>query len=227
MPMTPLAAQALKELQSKLRPAAVAQVGGFRPPDDPVTSWFCRAVGLPDEPLPEWKGEPMFPLLQVRVRDLPVVPQQLEGIELLVLYQNRREHPFERPHGEGWLIREYASLNGLAPVQADTGQFRSFPVAWSRVENDAPGWEDAWDVVDLNPVNEDEEASAVFFDSFSRYGGTKFGGYPSAIQHGVGLKNYVFQVASEEKVGWMWADNGRGYFFRSPSGVWSWSCQFY
>ncbi|KFN46120.1 hypothetical protein P873_14625 [Arenimonas composti TR7-09 = DSM 18010] len=76
-------------------------------------------------------------------------------------------------------------------------------------------------------MNEDDEASEAFFSSFSRYGGTKFGGYPTEIQHGVGLENFVFQVASEEKVGWMWADNGRGYFFRSPSGVWNWSCQFY
>ena len=225
--MTPQAAEVLKDLKSKLRPAAVARVGGFRPPDDPLTSWFCRAVALPDESLPEWQGEPMFPLLQVRVRDLPVIPVELEGIELLLLFQNRREHPFDRPHGEGWLIREYTSLDGLVPIQADTGSFRPFPIAWSRVEDDAPGWEDAWKVVDLEPVNDDEEASEAFFSSFSRYGDTKFGGYPTEIQHGVGLENYVLQVASEEKVGWMWADNGRGYFFRSPSGEWSWSCQFY
>ncbi|HVI25369.1 MAG TPA: DUF1963 domain-containing protein [Xanthomonadaceae bacterium] len=225
--MTPQANEVLEELRSKLRPAALAQVGGFRPPADPAASWFCKAVGLPGEPLPEWQGEPMFPLLQVRVRDLPVVPRELQGIELLVLYQNHGQHPFDRPHGEGWLIREYSSLQGLVPIEANCGRLRPFPVVWSRVEDDAPGWEDAWEIFDLTPVNEDEEAGDAFFSSFSRYGGTKFGGYPTDIQHGVGLENYVFQVASEEKVGWMWADNGRGYFFRSPAGEWSWSCQFY
>ncbi|MNN37094.1 hypothetical protein D3C81_1510250 [compost metagenome] len=169
----------------------------------------------------------MFPLLQVCVRELPVIPSELEGVELLVLFLNRSEYPFDRPHGEGWLIREYTSLSGLIPIQVDTGPFRPFPIVWNHVEDDAPGWEDAWEVIDLHPVIGDKEASDAFFNSFSRHGGTKFGGYPTEIQHGVGLDNYVFQVASEEKVGWMWADNGRGYFFRSPSGDWSWSCQFY
>lgn len=169
----------------------------------------------------------MFPLLQVRVRELPLVPVALEGIELLVLFLNRREFPFDRPHGEGWLIREYRSVDGLVPLPVDTGPFRPFPVAWGRVEDDAPGWEDAWDLVDLEPVNHDRAAGDVFFNAFQRYGGTKFGGYPTEIQHGVGLEDYVFQVGSEEKVGWMWADNGRGYFFRSADGTWRWSCQFY
>ncbi|TDB27037.1 DUF1963 domain-containing protein [Stenotrophomonas sp. ATCM1_4] len=225
--MTPHAAHVLKDLRSRLRPAAVARVGGFRPPEDPTTSWFCRAVGLPGETVPQWQGEPMFPLLQVRVSELPVVPEALAGIALLVLFLNRHEYPFDRPHGEGWLIREYTRLEGLVPLQADTGPFRPFPIAWNRIDDDAPGWEDAWELVDLGPVNDDEAASNAFFNAFSRYGGTKFGGYPTEIQHGVGLQDYVFQVASEEKVGWMWADNGRGYFFRTPSGDWRWACQFY
>lgn len=35
------------------------------------------------------------------------------------------------------------------------------------------------------------------------------------IQHGVGIEDFVFQVGSEEKVNWMWADKVRsnfGYF---------------
>jgi hypothetical protein len=59
------------------------------------------------------------------------------------------------------------------------------------------------------------------------HSGTKVGGYPTEIQHSVGLDDFVFQVGSEEKPRWMWADNGIGYFFRDAAGVWRFSCQFY
>lgn len=217
----------LEELRSKLRPASVAQVGGFRPSADPLTSWFLKGVSLAGEGLPVWRGKPMFPLLQIRIDELPVIPEQLENVALLVLFHNMESHPFDQPHGEGWLIREYATLEGLELLPELATPYRAFPVRWLRVNDDAPGWEDAWDILDLSAVNDDEPASDSFFEDFSRYGGTKVGGYPAEIQHGVGLEDFVFQVGSEEKVNWMWADNGIGYFHKSPDGVWRFSCQFY
>lgn len=56
--MKPRSALVLEELRSKLRPASVAQVGGFRPAADPITSWFLKGVSLPGEELPVWKGQP-------------------------------------------------------------------------------------------------------------------------------------------------------------------------
>lgn len=56
------------------------------------------------------------------------------------------------------------------------------------------------DILDLSAVNDDEPASDSFFEDFSRYRGTKVGGYPAEIQHGVGLEDFVFQVGSEEKL---------------------------
>lgn len=225
--MKPESALVLEELRSKLRPASVAQVGGFRPGADPLTSWFLKGVHLPGEGLPVWKGQPMFPLLQIRTDELPVIPEQLKGIALLVLFHNREHHPFDQPHGEGWLIREYATLEGLELLPELETPYRPFPVRWVSVNDDAPGWEDAWDIIDLSEVNDDTQASDSFFDDFNRYGGTKVGGYPMEIQHGVGIKDFVFQVGSEEKVNWMWADNGIGYFHRSAEGIWQFSCQFY
>lgn len=225
--MKPESALVLEELRSKLRPASVAQVGGFRPGADPLTSWFLKGVCLPGEGLPVWKGQPMFPLLQIRTDELPVIPEQLKGIALLVLFHNREHHPFDQPHGEGWLIREYATLEGLELLPELETPYRPFPVRWVSVNDDAPGWEDAWDIIDLSEINDDTQASDSFFDDFNRYGGTKVGGYPMEIQHGVGIKDFVFQVGSEEKVNWMWADNGIGYFHRSAEGIWQFSCQFY
>lgn len=225
--MTPEAKETLEKLRKHLRVASIATAGGFKPPEDPLTSWFCRGVSLPSESLPIWQGEPMFPLIQIRVSELPFVPEQIKSIALLVLFHNLRSHPFDLPHGEGWLIREYKNLDNLQPLPSLSIPYKPFPIGWSRVKNDAPGWEDAWDVIDLSAVNSDESASDSFFEDFMRYSSTKVGGYPKEIQHGVGLDDFVFQVGSEEKVNWMWADNGIGYFFRSPSGEWRWSCQFY
>ncbi len=225
--MKPESALVLEELRSKLRPASVAQVGGFRPGADPLTSWFLKGVSLPGEGLPVWQGQPMFPLLQIRIDELPVIPEQLKGIALLVLFHNRENHPFDQSHGEGWLIREYATLEGLELLPDLETPYRPFPVRWMSVNDDAPGWEDAWDIIDLSEVNEDTQASDSFFDDFNRYGGTKVGGYPMEIQHGVGIEDFVFQVGSEEKVNWMWADNGIGYFHKSVEGLWQFSCQFY
>ncbi|RDT55788.1 DUF1963 domain-containing protein [Escherichia coli] len=220
-------ASVLEDLRSALRPASVAQVGGFRPGVEPLTSWFLKGVSLAGEGLPVWKGKPMFPLLQIRIDELPVIPEQLKEIALLVLFHNMESYPFDQPHGEGWLIREYATLEGLELLPEVATPYREFPVRWLSVNDDAPGWEDAWDILDLSAVNDDEPASDSFFEDFNRYGGTKVGGYPTEIQHGVGLQDFVFQVGSKEKVNWMWADNGIGYFHKSPDGVWRFSCQFY
>ncbi len=226
--MTLEAKETLDLLRQKLRKASVAQVGGFRPSDDPTTSWFGRGVCKPDEGLPVYKSEPLFPLLQIRVSDLPYTPPALEEVALLVLFLQRDDYPFDNPHGEGWLIREYSSTDGLGPLpEVDSSPVRPFPIRWNFVSDDAPGWEDAWDIVDLTDVNNDERASEAFYMEFNRYHQTKVGGYPREVQHGVGIEEFIFQVGSEEKAQWMWADNGIGYFFKDSSGEWRWSCQFY
>ncbi|NHZ87429.1 DUF1963 domain-containing protein [Massilia sp. CCM 8733] len=225
--MNPDARAQLDRLRQHLRSAALATIGGFRPPQDPLTSWFGRGAGLPHETLPEFEGAPMFPLLQIRVDELPYVPAQLRDVALLVLFHNQSRHPFDLPHGEGWLIREYASLDGLVALPQVAQRIKPFPIRWRRVDDDAPGWEGAWELVDLAPVNDDEAATDAFFDGFTRNMGTKVGGYPYEIQHGVGSHDFVFQIGSEEKAGWMWGDNGVGYFFRAADGQWRWDCQFY
>jgi hypothetical protein len=225
--MSPDAKQTLEKLKHFQRPASIATLGWFRPPEDPITSWFGRGVGLPTEETPMWQGNPLFPLLQIRMSELPYVPEALQSLELLVLFfpMGGRNYPFDKPHGEGWLIREYQSLEGLVPLPEIPAPYNPLPIRWSRVEDDTPGWEDAWDLLDLSAVNDDDEASQLFYD-FSTYPQTKLGSYPFEVQHGVGLENFVFQVGSEEKARWQWVDRGIAYFFRTPEGEWRWDCQF-
>lgn len=221
--------EALDLLQQKSKKASVAEIGGFRPPDNPTTSWFGGlGVGHAGESLPIYQNHEMIPLLQINVTELPYVPPGLSDIKLLILFMNPVSIPFDKPHGEGWLIREYKSLDDLVPLPEAkvTPIVRPFPVKWRLEEGETPGWEDAWDVVDLTSVNEDEEGTEIFLENMKNDPGTKVGGYPSEIQHGVGLDGYVFQVGSEEKPGWMWGDNGIGYFFKSDN-TWRFDSQSY
>ena len=219
-----------KELDLHLRDASVAKIGGFRPPEDKITSWFGgQGVGLSNDVLPTYKGRDMFCLLQVKVSELPVIPPELGSAEFLVIFINREEFPFDKPHGEGWEIREYNSLEGLQllPKSEEPDLVKDFPIQWSKVEDDAPDWENAWDIVDMTPINESDGEDQKFFYDYSRYPGTKFGGFPKCIQHGHNLDGFVFQIGSEEKPNWMWADNGIAYFNKSESGEWAFECQFY
>jgi len=218
----------LDELKTKLRRASVAKLGGFRPPDDPKSSWFGKGVCLKNEGLPVYKEKAMFPLLQINVAELPYVPEELSETKLLVVFFNQEELPFNKPNGEGWLIREYKSLEGLMPLpELDLSNIlRSFPIKWELVDDDSPGWESAWELVDLAAVNEDEEASDAFFDEFNTYICTKVGGFPDEVQHYAGLKNFVFQIGSEEKANWSWGNGGTAYFHKYSDTEWVWGCQF-
>ena len=217
--------EAWDELIVLRRPASVATIGGFRPSDDPLKSWIIRGCQLPEEPIPLWNGDELFPLLQVRIEELPVVPASLRDAAMLVVYMNRSTIPFNRPHGEGWLIREYASLDRLISLPARDVPYRPFPISWREVDDDMPGWEDADEVMDLTPIRLDEAASDRFTYDFNRYNGTKFGGYPVCIQHSAGTEDFVFQIDSDGKSGWNWAGDGIAHFHRSDSEGWRFSCQ--
>lgn len=218
-----------KEIDGILRKASISQIGGFRPPEEKITSWFGGSgVGMAGEMLPQHNGRDMFCLLQVKTSELPYVPPALSETAFLAVFFNRESIPFDKPHGQGWLIREYRTLEGLQllPSSKEPEMVRDFPIRWSLVEDDAPGWENAWDLVDLSPINAIDRASDRFFYEYNRYSQTKFGGFPCEVQHGAELEGFVFQIGSEEKPRWMWADNGIAYF-NKKDGIWSFDCQFY
>lgn len=221
----------MDELKAKLRCASVAEVGGFRPSDDPKTSWFGKAVSLKNEELPKYRGKEMFPLLQINIDELPFVPERLRETKLLTVFFNRDEIPFDKPNGEGWLIREYNSLENLIPLpKPDLSRIlRPFPIRWKFVEDDAPGWCTASELVDMKIINKDAEAEKVFWSDFNRFysASTKVWGFPDEVQNEVeNWESYIFQIGSEEKVGWQWIDRGTAYFFKDSKGEWFWDCQF-
>lgn len=222
------AEETYRELDKYLREASIAEIGGFRPPEDKLTSWFGGpGFGLEGESLPTYNDRDMFCLIQVRISELPVIPPELKGIEFLVVFINREEFPFDKSHGDGWEIREYPSIEGLKPLPKSDEQevVRDFSIRWSKVVDDSPDWENSWGFLDMTPINEADDER--FFYGYNRYSGTKFGGFPKCIQHGHNLDGFVFQIGSEEKPNWMWADNGIAYFNKTEAGEWVFDCQFY
>jgi hypothetical protein len=141
---------AFDELDGHLPKASIARIDGFRPPDDPLSSWFGgNAVALTDEEIPIYLNSPMIPLLQVNCSELPFIPPALQNVALLVLFINSTEIPFEKPYGDGWRIREYPWLEGLAPIKNIQKQdyLKAFPIKWGLSETEGPDWVDAWDLV--------------------------------------------------------------------------------
>lgn len=218
-------------LDRALRKASIAQIGGFRPAETPVASWFAgHFVGAPDERWPLSDGEPMLPLLQVRTDELPYVPKQLKDVALFNVFCGPRKLPIDFPaaSGSGWLIRCHSSLEALRPLAGDPkSHLRQFPIRWSLAEGEGPGWEDAWGVTDLSAFNDLSDAIDLFYDRYKHCSSTKIGGWPSYIQGAPGQssEDFVFQIGSEEKSNWMWGDNGIGYFyFRDGQWVMHWDC---
>lgn len=99
---------AFAALDRHVRRASIAEIGGFRPPTESITSYFGgRFVAGPGEGWPLNGGQPMIPLLQVRTDELPCRPRALQGIALFNVFVGPRQLPLDLPaeSGDGWLLR--------------------------------------------------------------------------------------------------------------------------
>ena len=218
-------ASSLEQLiRSHARPASVAQVGGFRPPDDPLWSWFGHVrVGLPGEKWPVGMELPMLPLCQLNLSQAPHRPPALDDVELLAIWLDQQTLPTDFParNGNGWCLRAYADLQALVEIEPPPERERflkPFPILWQPVDEDFPDWEDLpFDAVGGGDLEEYESLG------LGPSGGTKIGGRPSLVQSGLSWApwdahpanpEYVLQIDTEPKSGWAWADSGVGYFGR-------------
>jgi|SRR5579863_1072239 len=203
------------------RRAVVLDIGGFRPPTDPATSWFGRVnLALPNETWPEHAGEPMLALAQVNLTEMPFRSPGLEDLDLLTVFIGPRKLPHDTPTGEGWCLRAYRHLADLRPLAAvpASSPIKPFPMRPRVVEEDFPCWEDV-DIA-LPPALHDD-----YWDLFPNVDGFKLGGWPSLIQSKICwaartdqpiAPAYVFQIDSTEKGCWAWGHGGVGYFGRGP-----------
>jgi hypothetical protein len=217
----------LNRLRMVMRRPIIAEIGGFRPPTDPLASWFAQGVYRPGEDTKDQRGRQMFPLLQIRVLDLPVVPPAFAGLAVVVVWITPGISPNEFDDGIGWRVVEHADEAGLVPFALPfPAPTRPFPIRWRDGEPERPGWEEAGEYMDAETVLDDDGAHDAFH-GLPHHCHTKIGGFPTEIQHFVSnADSFVFQIGSEEKPRWMWVDNGVATFGKED-GVWNAWVQFY
>lgn len=217
--------RAFAELDKQLRSASIAELGGSRPTGDPLRSRFTGDfVMLPEEEWPTSNGQLLQAFLQINVSELPYVPAQLKGFQIVTIFIDEENVPYDQqPSGAGWVLRAYTSTDGLAPRKNPIAgsPLKAFEVSWTKSESEAPNWEDAWSIADLSKFNELENSGSIFYERYNNQHSTKVGGWPSLIpsELRMGPNNFVLQIDSEEKVGWSYLDAGTMYVGR-VDGVW-------
>ena len=170
----------LKKLKrAVVRNASQAIVGGFRPPESPLTSWFGKVlVATAEETWPMSNGTPMMPLCQFNLTECPFVPELLSDIAFLTVFIDGDELPQDPSNGEGWLLRAYHKLDDLVAIQGPTKpgwSIRSFPIKWQLLQEDYPSRDDLVDI-ELPP-----EVDENYSELFENQNGTKIGGWPTLI----------------------------------------------
>jgi Domain of unknown function (DUF1963) len=233
------------DLAGLARPASLGQVGGFRPPNDPITSWAGNVtVARPGEDWPLCDGSPMLALLQVVAPELPVVPEHLQDVAALTLFVGPFALPLDEPNGANWCLREYRTLDELAPLNAprparaadpklargEATTYRPFPVRWLEVTD----WPD-FDSVPLDCRDAWDEAQQDDAPAMQTHDGLKVGGWPSTVQSEVSWfeggerlddVDFVLQVDSSEKTGFQVGHGGVLYIGRrGTAGTWHCSWQ--
>jgi Domain of unknown function (DUF1963) len=200
-------------------------------------------LARPDEDWPRTDGDPMLALLQVIVRELPAVPEQLRDVAALTLFVGPFALPVNEPNGVNWCLRTYPTLDELEPQEAPTparagdpklakGEptaYRPFPVRWHEVtdwpsdDSLPPDYRDAW-----NDVHEKGSAAVRTHE------GLKVGGWPSTVQSDVQWwegeerlddVEFVLQVDSNEKTGFEVGYGGVLYVGRGR-GTGTWHCSW-
>jgi hypothetical protein len=227
--MNPSLEDVRTQINALLRPASIAEIGGFRPPDRiPSSTFGGNFACLPDEKWPVYRKRNMCPLIQVRVDELPFVPKALRRIALFTVFVDRRLPSSGASNGDGWLIRLYDSLADLRPCSNQSSHHvKSFPIKWSLEEVDAPAWEDLWQLTSRVDPSGIEPLLDFYHDTYKTQTRTKIGGWPSYIQSAIEDEGtYVFQVDSEPKANWFWGDSGAAYFYMDHANNWRlyWQC---
>jgi hypothetical protein len=203
------------DLANHARCASLAQIGGFRPPEDPMASWAgCVQVGLPGERWPTTAGEPMLAVAQLNLNEAPCVPEILADLAMLTLFVGPRQLPIAEPNGTNWALRAYRSLQDLVELPEPTPARAHDPVARKGERTSYAALPIRWEQVADHPSR--EEIPLELLDEYDEleaagqvprpHEGLKLGGWPLCMQSEVGwngLENVQFalQVDGENRFG--------------------------
>lgn len=236
-----------EEIQNILRrKATVFETGGFRPTNQTNESWIGKVYLYRENeeiPIAE-NGEPMAPLCQLYLPDLPFVPAGLDGTTVLCVFITKDLPEEWEPMGKRWMLREYSSLDDLVikQITLEDSFIKPFPLKPILVENDFPQWGDIFNMPEpifreLVKLDQDgffgrypdiTHSYEVRMPNDMRH---KVGGYPSYCQYGVDYGegfDYMFQIATDNKAKLNIVDGGQFNFAKNTeTGEWKLYYDFY
>lgn len=217
---------------------------------DPFAHKLCTVgVALPTETWPEWNGKPMVGMLQINLTRLDFVPPILADFALVTVFYSNFFDGGPLPtnqcdNGEGWLVRNYRTLEGLVPIvnapnnpkHAVPHDLAALPVLqeFPDIEyfpDDAPELYQAYEAVDTGD-----------FETYTKLGippaseRNKIGGFPSCIQYELVDQfppeyEFAIQISTDAKAKLFIIDGGSIYFARNsnapPHKEWVSDIQFF
>jgi hypothetical protein len=221
-------------LDRMVKPAIFGELGGPTPSHvlQPGSWWGGNFFGVMGEMAPICKGtgQPMRPLAQIRMDELPEVPACFEGLALLNIWVDLKAIFADyEADGAGFVIRTYPTLDGLVPVDvgpADRKSLPAFPILWRGPGLDQPHWEDMADKIPASVAESDEDVwffesrYAVEAETLTKTCPVKLGGWPNWIQSPQWPEDAEFclQVDSTDKGKLNIGDGGSLYIFRTRHG---------
>lgn len=203
---------------------------------DPHGSWLGHvAVAAPGEAWPEFDRQPLAPIAQLRLDQMPFVPEELRDLQMITVFAQ-----FEEGHvGQGlidrtpgsWIVRSYTNATDLVEIERPDAEFGfgGAPLTYQLLERDTPDWDDVSNDIELDEWPEDE------LDRDSR---SRVGGWPILIQSEIcwaplnkhpANPKYAFQIDSDVDLNLFFGDGGTIYFGRGTGkhrALWEmdWQC---
>jgi hypothetical protein len=238
IPQGPLSEAALK--QALGRPCAPLV---FRKPAtiDPVATMFgtVRLAGR-EEKWPICEGAPLWPLVQINMSTAPFVPEPLRDLALITVFispahaqaPTRIIDTANPDPAATWVLRSYATLDGLKILQAPRHGSALIPQIgeWTEVRPDYANQDLAWQVVD---TEENDVSDHGWYRSVQQ---TKLGGWPATVRSAPWWStekskdtwDYVLQIENEPKAGWTGWGDGAAFIARSRTRphLWAIDVQF-
>ncbi len=218
-----IVAEYFAELDKHLLPASLAVLTRKKQSTPSQSCFGGDFVGRADTKWPHCRSVPMEGVLQIRTKDLPYCPPQLNGIALIQLFcmcEDSVDGFPQRPKfdEEGWyVVRTYDTLRGLRPMERPTPpNIKPCSIEWKMVSNEIPFY--PADVVHIDAqtlerFKELPDSWKIVDKNYSSHWQTKVGGWPVSCQSGLDRIGYAIQIGSERKANFMWGDNGVAVLF--------------
>lgn len=230
----------VKEIKEELaKKAVIFETGGKRPTRELLESWIGSVCWQHEgEDIPKDKnGNNMASVATIFLKDLPFVPLELTGIELVTVFMSKDvwDNLISDDLSPWFYIRTYTSLEQLVPCEYQTDMIKPFPLIPQLIENDYPCWDGGGipeEIEDTILQLETTEGIDYFDDICEEiYAQHKVGGYPAFCQSGYSFGDeyeFVMQISSDAKALFNIVDSGKFYFFYNPLiSDWKVYCDFY